>query len=92
MDISSFVQFYESVKPVAPNELQVVVLRAEQLKAVDGTMFGGEGSSDPYVYLKIGVCDKQAPIASPNSAPWRVLALSACHGPRQGNGAHKDRL
>lgn len=54
MNSSTFLGFFKSMKPTAPNELQVVVVKAENLISANGTMFGGIGSSDPYVELKIG--------------------------------------
>jgi hypothetical protein len=54
MSQEDFLEFYKSIKPMAPNELQVVVVRAEKLRAADGTTFGGAGSSDPFVMLRVG--------------------------------------
>ena len=54
MTQDDYLEFYRSIKPTAPNELQVVVVRAEKLRAADGTAFGGAGSSDPYIICKVG--------------------------------------
>ena len=54
MDCSAFLEFFKSIKPVEPNELQVVVVRAEGLRPANESYLGGAGNSDPYVVLKMG--------------------------------------
>jgi hypothetical protein len=54
MSQSDFVEFYKSIRPNQLNEMQVVVIRARNLRAADGTTFGGVGTSDPFVTLKMG--------------------------------------
>ena len=59
VDQEDFLRFYKSVMPTAPNELQVVVVRAEKLRAADGASMlslSGKGatSSDPYCVLTVG--------------------------------------
>jgi Ca2+-dependent lipid-binding protein len=43
----------EGSEELPPNELQVTVIQAKKLTAMDKSIFGGAGSSDPQVRIKI---------------------------------------
>jgi hypothetical protein len=76
MGREDFVEFYSSIRPVAPNELQVVVIRAENLRAADGTTFGGAGSSDPYVELVVGKQKQKTKVVKKDLNPVFVEKFS----------------
>lgn len=40
VDFEEFYDFYKSVAPNTPNELQVVVVKADNLRAADRSLFG----------------------------------------------------
>jgi len=64
-----FVDFYRSIRPVMPNELQVVIIRAEGLMPGDSA-FGGANSRYPYVQLIHGKQIQQSKAIKKNLNPF----------------------
>lgn len=55
LDEDHLIEFYRAVRPSVFNELQVVVVCAEKLPAMDSNyLTGGTSSSDPFVRLTLG--------------------------------------
>jgi len=70
MSQSDFLEFYKSIRPTALNELQVVVVKARNLRAADGTTFGGAGSSDPFVTLKMAKKEQKTKVIKKDLNPF----------------------
>jgi uncharacterized membrane protein len=70
MNQSDFVEFYKTIRPDALNELQIVVIKARNLRAADGTTFGGTGSSDPFVSLKMGKKEQKTKVIKKDLNPF----------------------
>jgi hypothetical protein len=69
MGQDDFLEFYKTIRPTAPNELQVIVVKAEKLRAADGTTFGA-GTSDPFVELKIGKLKQKTKVIKKDLNPF----------------------